>query len=287
MRPQDRPREVNETSDYIAGELRYFARELPKNLKTAWVIPLSDCHYGNPLFSVKHFDRTLRMVQENEHLFIVLNGDLCESALKTSKGDIYRQVGSPQDQRDWMIKRLEPFKGKILGMTTGNHEQRIMNDAGVDISKDIAEALNVPYRPEGIMLKISFGNGNNWQVDKPYVYWCYATHGYGGARTSSAKAVKVERTSSWIHADFYVMSHDHVVNAAPVVYLTPDNRTTVEKETGFKTGKIRAIRKILVKSNSYVKWGGYAEASGFSPNDLEAPIIKLSGEGKPRVRVEI
>ncbi|MFA6307096.1 MAG: hypothetical protein WC639_04805 [Patescibacteria group bacterium] len=196
-------------------------------------------------------------------------------------------MGTPQDQRDWIISTLMPYRDKILGMVTGNHEARIYNDVGLDISKDIAEALKVPYRSEGILLKIMFGDGNNHVKDKPYVYWCYMTHGYGGARTSSAKAIKVERTSSWIHADFYIMSHDHVVNAAPVVYLYPDKRAHIDPDTGFMTGKIVAQRKMLIKSNSYVKWGGYAERGGFSPNDLECPIIHLAGEGRPRVRVEI
>jgi len=35
------------------------------------------------------------------------------------------------------------------------------------------------------------------------------------ANPKSAKAVKVERASTWIDADTYAMSHDHVVNVAP------------------------------------------------------------------------
>lgn len=216
-----------------------------------------------------------------------MNGDLCESTLKTSKGDIYRQVGSPQDQRDWMIEQLTPIKDSILGMDSGNHEDRIWNEAGIDISKDIAKALNVPYRNEGMLLKISFGDRNNRTEGKPYVYWNYMTHGYGGARTAPAKAVKVERTSTYIHADAYVMSHDHVSNAAPVIYLMPDSRTSEDKETGFRTGSIRAVRKLLVKSNSYIKWGGYSEKLGYSPSDLTTPIIYMYGTDKPMMRVLI
>ncbi len=187
-------------------------------------------------------------------------------------------------QRDDMIKFLTPIKDKILGMTTGNHEARIKE---VDISKDIAKALNVPYRPEGILLKISFGDFNNRTPGKPYTYWGYATHGYGGARTKSAKAVKVERLSTWIHADFYVMSHDHVANVAPDIYLIPDPRGTPDTKTGFTMGKISAHRKMLVKSGAFLYWGGYSEAGGFPPVDLSQPVITLSGESKPRVNVLI
>lgn len=276
----------------IVGELKYYARQLSPKFKSLIVVPISDSHYGNPYFSKRHFLETIKLVAHTPNAVAVCTGDLCESSLRTSKGDIYKQVGSPQDQRNWMIKQLKPIKNKILGMTTGNHEQRIYNEVGVDISADIAEALGVPYRPEGILLKISFGSGNECHEDRQYTYWCYATHGYGGARTKSAKAVKVERVATWIHADFYIMSHDHVVNVAPDVYLVPDNRTYLEKDedglaTGFVVGRVVAHRKMLIKSNAYLKWGGYSEQGGFPPSDLTTPIIKLMGDGKKRVKVEV
>jgi hypothetical protein len=268
----------------IEGELHYYAQTLSPKLKTLEVIPISDAHYGNPLFSRKHFLNVISWVLEQPNRFVVLNGDLCESALRSSKGEIYRQVGTPQDQRDWIIERLTPIKDRILGMTTGNHENRIYNDCGLDISQDIARALGVPYRATGMLLKVSFGDYSNYSKDKPYVYWFYFTHGYGGARTKSSKAVKVERTSTWIDADCYIMSHDHVVNAAPDVYLLPDPRTHTDAE-GFTVGKITAKRKMLVKSNAFIKWGGYSEMGGFPPVDLETPIIICSGEGKRQIRV--
>ena len=273
-------------------ELVYYARQLRSTLKSVKVVPLSDAHYGNPFFSKRHFLETRDYIKDTPEVYAIGNGDLCESSIRTSKGEIFRQVGSPQDQRDWIIKQLKPIKHKILGMTTGNHEARIYNEVGVDISKDIAEALNVPYRPEGMLIKISFGSGNEGHEDRPYVYWGYVTHGYGGARTKSAKAVKVERTATWIHADFYIMSHDHVVNVAPDVYLLPDPRTSAQidedgKETGFTIGRVTAHRKMLVKSNAYLKWGGYAESLGFPPSDLTCPIITLHGTSKKRVSVTV
>lgn len=276
----------------LRGELIYYAHALSERFKGLFVVPISDIHYGNPLFSESHLNKVLKFVKDTPNAVAVLNGDLCESTIKTSKGEIYHQVGSPQEQRDWVISKLMPIKKKILGMTIGNHEMRIWNDVGIDICKDISSALGVPYRPEGILLKISFGNGNNYTEGRAFTYWCYATHGYGGARTRSAKSVKVERTSTFIHADFYLMSHDHVVDAGPVIYLLPDPRTRRQKdeagnETGFTVGRVQAHRKMLVKTNAYIKWGGYAEMGGFPPSDLACPIVKLNGEGKPNIKVEV
>lgn len=268
------------TEDIVTqGELIYYAHDLDPEFEELLIPPISDAHYGNPLFSQAHFMRTL-MFLEKPNAYTFGNGDLCEAALRTSKGEIYKQVGSPEDQRDQMIEWLYPYRHKFLGMVDGNHEDRIWRDAGIHIVRDIAKALGVPYRPEGLLHKISFGNGNRSTDGKPFVFWFYQTHGYGGARTKGAKAVKVERTATWIHADFYAMSHDHIVNVAPDIYLLPDPRTRTEKnnkgeETGFRVGRVRAHRKMLVKTNAYLKWGGYSEFGGFPPTDMATPLIRL------------
>jgi hypothetical protein len=270
---------VNEKEFISQGELIYYSHELSPDFDEVLIVPISDVHYGNPLFSRAHFMRTLKFL-EKENAFGILNGDLCESTLRTSKGEIYRQVGSPEKQRDTVGEWLDPYKSKLLGMDDGNHEDRIWREVGIHIIRDIAKKLGVPYRPEGLLHKISFGRGNNWNKEKPFVFWIYQTHGYGGARTKAAKAVKVERVASWIHADAYLMSHDHVVNVAPDVYLIPDPRTRQEKdekgqETGFRIGRVSAHRKMLIKTNAYLKWGGYSEFGGFPPVDMATPLIKL------------
>ncbi len=280
-------RDIDDKKWFVPGELVYYSANLSSHFKSVRIVPLSDAHFGSPYFSEKHFRRTLDFIQTNEDVYTVLNGDLCDMSLKDSVGNVYKQILSPHDQRDWIIEQLKPIKAKILGMTTGNHEVRIDNRVGIDISKDIAVALNTPYRPDGILLKISFGDGNNRTKNKPWVYWGYFTHGYGGARTKGAKSAKLERTATYVHADFYVMSHDHDVNVAPTVYLLPDNRTHEDKNTGFVVGKVVAHRKMLVKSNAYLKWGGYGERGGFAPTDLETPIITLMGDGRKRVKVEV
>jgi len=266
-------------------EIVYYLSQLDTDFKWLELYYLSDLHYGNPFCDAKRWLRGLDYIRDTAQAHVVLTGDLCESSLRTSKGEIYKQVGTPQDQRDWNIEKLYPIRHKILGMCSGNHEDRIFNEVGIDITKDIAEALGVPYDPDGMYLKVSFGDRNNWTQGRPFVYYSDSSHGYGGARTKAAKAVKVERQSTWLHADITTMSHDHVVNAAPDIFLMPDNRTTPQRKdgklTGFRTGKVVAHRKSLVKTNAFLKWGGYARKGGFPPSDLITPIIWLGGEEKP------
>jgi len=255
-------------------EFRWNGKVLPKELTEVRIIVVSDLHYGNPYCSLKHFTRTINFIKDNDNVFCFANGDLMEAILKTSKGDIHQQELSPKNQRKDITEMLEPIKHKILGMTTGNHEARIADATSDDPSELIAEKLKVPYRPEGMLFKLSFGDYNNRTNGKPFVFWSYITHGYGGARTKSAKSVKAERISNVVHADWYAMSHDHVVNVAPDIYLMPDNRGMIDKD-GFLSGKVTAHREMLIKTNAYLKWGGYAEMGGFPPSDLATPVINL------------
>ena len=91
------------------GELIYYAHDLDVEFTQVDIPPISDAHHGNPLFSKKHFLRTLGFL-ERLNAYSFLNGDLCESALRTSKGEIFKQVGSPEDQRDQMIEWLYPYR---------------------------------------------------------------------------------------------------------------------------------------------------------------------------------
>ena len=259
----------------LSNELIWFGHRLDTQFNHIRLVYLSDLHYGNPYFAPHHLARTIEYIRINDDVFAILNGDLIEAVVLGSKGDIYSQTVTPQMQKEDMIDMLKPIAPKILGMATGNHEARIYDRCGTDSSRDIAKALNVPYRPEGMYNKIMFGDGNNRHVGKPFVFWSYCTHGYGGARTKAAKAVKVERLSTWAKADVYAMSHDHVVNVAPDVFIEPDERSHVDSKTGFLVGKAKARRKMLIKTNAYLKWGGYAEMGGFPPVDLCTPIVML------------
>ena len=255
-------------------EFKWYGKVLPQHLADVRLVILSDLHYGSPYCSTKHFLRTVDFIKNTENCYCLLNGDLCDSSTRASKGDVYSQVVSPDVQKKQVVEWLMPIKDKVLGVTTGNHELRIYRESGTDITDYIAERLQVPYRPDGMLYKLSFGDGNSYHQGKPYVFWIYITHGYGGARTKAAKAVKAERLSYWQLADVFGMSHDHEVNVAPSVRFEADARSS-EAPFGFVTGVVREHRIMLVKTNAFVKFGGYAEAGGFGPTDLSTPIINL------------
>lgn len=267
----------------LSIECEWFGRTLPKELKFVELFGLADYHLGNPFSDKPCWDRALEYILYKPEAYAILVGDLCECVVVGSKGDIHTQTLTPGSQRDQIIKDLRPLaeKGKLLGATTGNHEERIYERTGLDLTKDIAEKLGVPYDPDGIFLRVDFGDKMHRESGRPYRYWVYASHGFGGARTKGAKAVKVERLAQYVMCDVAMMAHDHESNLSPAESLTPDNDHFWTDESGYLKGAVRAHNTVLVKCSAFLKWGGYARRKDWGPSRLVMPAVLLGGEEKP------
>lgn len=274
--------------EYISGELIYYSIELPKNFNEVIIIPLSDIHYGNPQHSKHHIERAVDLILSKPNYYTIFNGDLAECVIKSSKGDISSQTAIVQKQYEYIRDLFTPLANahKILGVTQGNHEFRIMDTAQIDICDMWAKDWECPYGREEILLRVRFGSDNARVKDCKYAFFIHATHGYGGARTKGAKNVKVERQSHQVHADIYLQSHDHDASVQAGVYLMPHSRTF--QRNGFTVGAVRSVDKKLIKTGAFLKRGGYAASKGYDPVSLGLTYIKLQGNnGKPVVRVEM
>jgi predicted MPP superfamily phosphohydrolase len=129
-------------SNQLPGELVYCVHKLSSKFNEVIIIPLSDVHYGNPMFSAHHLQRAIDFILSKPNHYTLLNGDLCECVLKSSKGDVYSQEFNSQAQRDFIIDAFMPLAkaGRILALCQGNHEERIYREAGIDICSDMAKA---------------------------------------------------------------------------------------------------------------------------------------------------
>lgn len=262
-------------------EINFVAWQLPSSWTEMFLIPISDIHVGNPYFSEKHLNRTVEWIKQTENSRYVLNGDMMEAALRDSHGDIFKQTMSPEKQIEYCDEKFEDTHEQCLGVDSGNHDSRIYNRTGVDLIKSYAKSHKLPYQAEGLLMRVSFGSGYESHKTRPYTFSIYMTHGWGGARTKSAKAKKVEDQSHYITADVFIMSHDHVVNASPDIILVPDMKTYPVKNREYRQGKVTAKRVMLVKSNAYLKWGGYSQMGGYPPSDLSTPTILLMTPDSP------
>ena len=62
---------------------------LGKDLKKIRIIPISDIHIGDKLSDYKLLKEVLQTIKDEPDVYTILNGDLCNTALKNSKSDVY------------------------------------------------------------------------------------------------------------------------------------------------------------------------------------------------------
>lgn len=250
--------------------MRVIVKDFPKEWEKVYILPISDIHYGNPLCDIEKLKRYLNWAMSLENVYFLLNGDLIECAIKESPSNIYQQKINPQEQLDFMKDFWGKYKNRILGMTAGNHEMRLYREVGLDITKELADYLGVPYEREGLILKIHIGKDRN-RKERQVPYLIYMTHGWSNARTSGAKLNAMESLSSIIiNADIYISSHTHKLISSPeLVYFIDDkNNAVVEK------------KRYYVSSGSYLRYGDYAQVKGLRPAKLGTARIRLDGTRK-------
>jgi len=221
------------------------------------IVNMGDLHVGDATFDEKLFDREIKEIKDISNRYVVLNGDLINNATRNSISDIYTEEKSPQEQLDYLIKKFEPIKDKILGISQGNHCFRTYAETGIDIIKLFAIALNKVdvYDPDGALLFISFGK-NKYRDSVRHVLSLYFTH-IGGTKA------KILDMSNIVDADVYFRGHYHNVEVKKMdVFRTDKRYKTINKET-----------KVFVQNGACLKYGGYGQMKGYAPGSSVFPVI--------------
>lgn len=242
--------------------------ELPAEYKCCYLIPFSDLHIGDPNFDEQKFMRYVDWVKSVEETRVILVGDIMNTATKESVSDTYSEEFNPNQQLKYAVKLLEPIREKIIGVTSGNHERRIMKSTSIDTSELLAQQLGCYYRKDGLLLKIRLGKQK--ANGKKVAYITYATHGFGGGKKPGGKINNLKSLAEILLADIYIMGHVHFMTTFQDIFFLPDPRNNTVQE----------MKRTFVSSSSFVKWGGYSEQFGFSPSKLGTPRLRLAGDRK-------
>jgi len=183
--------------------------DLGSEFDTVEIIPIGDVHLGSGHFNKKAFESMLDYVKSSPNRFVVLNGDLLNNAIKTSVSDIYSEKMTPDECIDMLFEYLKPIKERILGVISGNHEDRTYKLTGVDILKNLCYRLDVSnlYSSIANIIFVSFGKSRG-RDNVRNTFSLYHSHGNGGGRTMGAKTNAVHRMASIVHADiYYILIH--------------------------------------------------------------------------------
>jgi hypothetical protein len=258
----------------VKGEVNIVKANIKRH-SNIYLVPLGDFHWDEPQSDHEAIQDYVRWIAGQDNAYTILVGDLFTMTTKTSAADIFEmgepaqtiELVPPDQTLNELTELLKPIAGKILASCSGNHELKNMfRVVGADYNYRLMHDLGIEerYSRDGGVLYIKTKPLS--RHDKSFFSIVYI-HGWGGARTRGAKIRKLEFLTNAIHADCYVMGHDHTQNLARDNYLTTDN---------FNADTVGVHRKLLVNTGAFRKYAGYPLRSGYAPSDLGTPRIELS-----------
>ena len=252
--------------------MEYIQERFGRGINEVNVLYLGDCHTGHPNYEEDVVDNALEEISSRENGRIVIMGDLTEMALTSSVGNTYEQVMTPEQQMDYWVDKLEPYKDIIVAGMGSNHNERAVREVGMNPCRIIFKMLNIPekFHKYSVLIKWAFNKGclNN-----------FAMHGATGSRTDGGLLNAMKRMNKIVESDIYTMAHTHrLINSDDVVKRIPDSRNM----------KVNTKRYYYVNTGSSLSWDeGYAEMKGYPPVLLGYPILKMTGErGNQKVEID-
>lgn len=237
--------------------------------KEIQILPLADWHNGDPRSDMKRIMGYLDFLRNTPNAYAILNGDLMNTAIRSSLSDVYSETISPMKQLEQCVKLFDGLQDKVLSIQPGNHELRIWRNDGLDMTQMLATQLNIGdrYSPESSLVFVSFGKWAAHRHNEKVTYSIYCVHGDGGGRTEGAKVNRLMQLASIIDADIYIHSHTHT----PAIVKQNYFRVSTTNKS------VRQVDKLFINTGAALEWGGYAELKSYKPSCLDTPVIHLDG----------
>ena len=237
---------------------------------TIEIHPMADLHIGDAHSDYKAILERLEYIKNTSNAYVILDGDLMDTATSTSVGDTYGATLSPMEQLKECVKLFEPIRDKILAVLPGNHENRVYRTDGVDITQLMCSQLGLQdrYSPTTALLFVRFGEqSRRASRNSRQLYTIYATHGAGGGRKEGGKINRLADLACIVDADIYVMGHTHL----PAILKEGFYRVCSSNSS------ISMVDKLFVNTAASLNYGCYGDAAGFKPASKQAPVIYLNG----------
>lgn len=247
----------------------------PQSWETCEVHCFADVHIGDLLADGNLLNERIRHCEETDNCVVILNGDLCNNATKSSVSDVYSESVRPMEQ----LKRVVELFGKlaeqkkIIALTDGNHERRTYKQDGIDMSALIAQQLYVPYSPGAMLIFLRFGDTGATKHNRKILYTLFCNHGSGGGSKIGGKANKLVSMSDIIDADVFFHSHTH----EPLIVKRSFFRTNVSVST------VTPVDRLYINTASYLDYGGYGEIAEFTPSSKATPVVYLDGHKRKMI----
>ena len=223
--------------------------------KKLTLYPLVCMHIGAKQADETFIKEHVNRIADDPDARYVYLGDGGECVTKVSKGELYEQQLSPDEQLDRVVELLEPIRGKGLFGVSGNHDRRISKLSGLDWTKALCARLGIPYVGISCFSKISVVRGGDDKHVMPFdIFW---HHGTDSSVILQGKIRSAKKLDQLVWADAIFSAHSHICADLPPEYTAYLERTV---GIGYKE------RRSFVCGCAYdSRVPGYAEERAYPP----------------------
>jgi len=234
------------------------------------IVPKGDEHIGSKFYDQKKDCEIINWCLETRS-YVIGMGDNVETATRDSVGaGVFEQDRVVQEQIDLYVELNKPLAdaGLLLGLHRGNHELRLYNYGGIDITKIIAGLLGVKYFGDGV--------AHFFRVGKQ-TYTMFTAHGNSKAIKPHTKIKAALDYADMVEVDVVAIGHTHQLSHhTRLQYVINKRKRIVERH-----------EKNFVLTGGYLDhWDSYAFRKGYEQLKKGSPKVKFSGVEK-RIRVSL
>jgi len=234
--------------------VKYFRREVVGKELTLY--PLVCMHVGAPQADEDFIREHVARIKDDPTGAWVYLGDGGECVTKSSKGELYTQRLSPDEQIDRIVELLEPVSGRGLFGIAGNHDRRIAKLSGLDWTNALCVRLGIPYLGNAAFARFVFTPKANSAMRVGFeTFW---HHGIDSSSLLGGKANAARKLEQLVWADALFSAHSHVCLDMPPSYVAylPQNADEI---------KYREVRNFVCGCAYDSRVPGYAEEKGYAP----------------------
>lgn len=234
-----------------------------------WLV--SDAHLGNCHTREDEIKGVVERIAGDDMARWLDAGDKIECITHTDRRF------EPEDLADWIPARdlnrlpelqvrrytqhFAPIADKCLGLIEGNHEETVREKHQYPVHGAICERLGVrDLGYSAVWLRLRFKRATGGRDCR--VLNVVATHGSGSSRTTSGKALRLERALHVYAADLVFLAHLHT-------------RQRVAAMDWIETrGRVIPRKRIAVCGGTFLETASYAIKRGYPPSEVGAVCVE-------------
>lgn len=247
----------------------------PSKLHSGIIIkPIGDIHLGSINCDKQYLHRMLDYINKTPNVYMLGMGDYADCIYGSDKRFDMESMDldykTPEDQQHALYRLFLPLakKGKILGLLTGNHEDKIRKLSGIDITRGLCNQLGIPYLGMSAYVCLSFIGRESGERRHRNQIQIYCHHGYFGGREKASKVASLMKLSRVYEADAYLVGHCH------------DLFSTIEDRILVANGHIQKRRVVYGLTGTFMKTAeegtrSYSEDAGYFPTKVGTLSLKL------------